>query len=142
MGYLGSVDFVEGRSFSKTTSLVLQRCLGCSSADGRHAIGEFLGTLRIQPEAFFRDIDGDWNGRPFLGEHVYKVVKAAGYEGTEHDLWTAVTGFPAPYPIKAPKAVKAKAPRAKKTAVVGGESKAKVKAARGKAIKAAWESRA
>lgn len=105
MGFLGSLEFAEGRSVNKTTTMVLERCLGCGNRDQGKAIAEFLTSLRIQPDAFFRDIQGDWSGRPFLGEHVFKIVQAAGYEGTEHDLWTTVTGYPAPYPVKSPKAL-------------------------------------
>lgn len=104
MAFLGSVEFVEGRSASKTTTLVLQRCLRCGKQDEGKAVDEFLKRMKINPDAFFRDIDGDWHGRPFIGEHVFKVVRAAGYEGTEHELWIAVTGDRAPYPVKKPKA--------------------------------------
>ena len=36
MTFLGNVDFVEGRAASKTTTLVLQKCLG-GKGDGRRA---------------------------------------------------------------------------------------------------------
>jgi hypothetical protein len=137
MAFLGSLDFVEGRTVTKTMTLVLQRCLRCGSRDEGKAIDKFLKSMRIQSDAFFRDIEGDWSGRPFVGEHVFKVVQAAGYEGTEHDLWTTVTGYPAPYPVKMPKA-----PRAKKAAPDPDDERAKHKAARHKTIKAAWASRA
>jgi len=98
-----SLVFLEGRSVSKTVMLVLESCLGGGDQDGGKAISEFFTRMKIHQEAFFRDISGDWDGRPFLGEHAYKIVRAAGYEGTEHDLWIAVTGFEAPYALKAPK---------------------------------------
>ena len=103
MTMLGHVDFKEGRSASQTTALVLQRCLGTGKDDGTKAVNKFLEGIKIKPIAFFSDIDGDWQGRPFIGQHVFKVVQAAGYEGTEHDLWNTVTGDPAPYAVKSPK---------------------------------------
>jgi len=133
MAFLGSLEFVEGRSASTTTTLVLERCLRCGNQDAEKATGEFLKSMKIQPDAFFRDIAGDWASRPFLGEHVFKIVLAAGYEGTEHDLWTTVTGYPAPYHIKTPKVV-----RVKKAAAGPVDVKAKSKAVRKKTIKAAW----
>jgi hypothetical protein len=136
MTLLGSLDFVEGRSVGKTTIMVLQRCLHCGSGEGREAIDVFLKGLKIQPDAFFRDIEGDWSGRPFIGGHAFKIVQAAGYEGTEHDFWTTVTGYPAPYPVKMPKVAPAKKPAGEKVA-----DKVKSKAARHKAIKAAVASR-
>jgi len=98
MAFLGNVNFVEGRAPSKTAALVLQECLGSVKV-----IETFLKSLQIKPDAFFNDIDGDWQDKHYIGQHVFKVVKAAGYAGTEHDLWTAVTGDPAPYPVKLPK---------------------------------------
>jgi len=133
MSYLGNVDFVEGRAASKTTALMLEGCL-----DEGESVNEFLETMKIKPDAFFKDIDGDWNGRPFIGEHVFKVVQAAGYEGTEHDLWNTVTGDPAPYPVKLPKVARPKKP--KESATMKAECVAR-KAARHTAIKAAWVAR-
>ena len=140
MTFLGSVNFVEGRTASKTTALVLQECLGCGKQDEGKAVSKFLATLKIKPDAFFADIDGDWSGRPFLGQHVFKVVQAAGYEGTEHDLWNTVTGDIAPYPVKISKAVRAKEAKArsKVSAALKAQGDAK-KAARHAAIKTAWE---
>lgn len=123
MTFLGDLEFSDGRSASKTTEMVLQRCLGCAKDDSGQAIGDFLDGLQINSDAFFRDIDGDWSGRPFIGEHVFKVVAAAGYEGTEHDLWTTVTGYPAPYAVKMPKAA-----RDKKTADARKDADSKKKA--------------
>ena len=100
MTFIGDVAFVEGRSLSKTTTLVLRKCLGCEKQDGEKGIDGFLKGLSIKPEAFFKDIDADWIGRPFIGQHVFKVVQAAGYRGTEDDLWLAVIGATAPYAIK------------------------------------------
>lgn len=141
MAFLGNVEFVEGRSASKTTAMVLQKCLGCSKQDEVKAIGDFLEGLKIRPDAFFRDIDGDWDGRPFIGAHVYKIVLAAGYEGTEHDLWQSVTGDPAPYAVKVPKAARPKKVKApKETAAQKAQGKVN-KAARHRAIKEAWASR-
>lgn len=104
MKFTGDLDFKEGRSHSQTTTILLHRCLGCAKGDETKGIGEFLGKLSIKPEMFFTDIDGDWVGRPFLGQHVFKVLQAAGYKGTEHDLWYTVTGRTAPYAVKKPKA--------------------------------------
>jgi len=98
-----TLAFLEGRSVSKTVTLVLESCLGGGDQDSGKAIAEFFARMKIHQEAFFRDISGDWDGRPFLGEHAFKIVRAAGYEGTEHDLWIAVTGFEAPYALKSPK---------------------------------------
>ena len=100
MAFLGNVNFVEGRTPSKTTSLLLQKCL---RGDGK-VIENFLKSLNIKPDAFFNDINGDWQDKHFIGQHVFKVVRAAGHEGTEHDLWTTVTGDMAPYPVRVPKA--------------------------------------
>ena len=140
MAFIGNVEFVEGRPASKTTTLVLKRCLHCGKDDGK-VINEFLETLNIVPDAFFRDIDGDWDGRPFIGGHVFNIVQKAGYEGTEHDLWESVTGNLAPYPVK-----NAKKPAPKKTKIQLeskkiSTDKAKVKAARSAAIKEAWAAR-
>lgn len=141
MTFLGDLDYVEGRSVEKTTTMVLERCLCCGSKDQGKTINEFLKNMRIQPDAFFRDIMGDWAGRPFLGGHVFKVVQAAGYEGTEHDLWTTVMGYPAPYPVKIVKVAKPKVARVKKVAAGPVDEKVKSKAVRHKTIKAAWKSR-
>ena len=111
MTFLGNVDCVEDRAASKTTTLVLQKCLG-GKGDGRRAINKFLEAMRIKPDAFFHDIDGDWLRQPFIGQHVFKVVQAAGYEGTEHDLWNTVTGDQAPYPVKMSKMAGPKKPKA------------------------------
>ncbi len=96
--------------------MVLRKCLGCEKQDGEEGIDKFLKGLSIKPEAFFKDIDADWTDKPFIGQHVFKVVEAAGYGGTEDDLWLAVTGGTAPYVGKGrggqsrkPAAVKAKA---------------------------------
>ena len=105
MAFIGNVEFKDGRAPSQTTTLVLQRCLGCDKLTGAKDIGDFLEGMAIRPEAFFHDINGDWTGRPFIGQHVFKVVQAAGYGETEHDLWFSVMGHDAPYPIK-----KAKSP--------------------------------
>jgi hypothetical protein len=139
MAFMGNLEFVEGRSASKTTTLLLQLCLGCGKKDEGKAIGVFLKGLRIQPDAFFRDIDGDWSGQPFIGEHVFKVVQAAGYAGTENDLWDAVTGNSAPYPVKM-----SKADRLRKVAAELAEKKAMAtkKPARRKTTRTALASRA
>lgn len=113
MTFIGDIAFVDGRSFSKTTALVLRKCLGCDKLDGDGEVDGFLKGLSIKPEAFFKDIDTDWTDKPFVGQHVFKVVEAAGYRGTEDDLWLAVTGGTAPYVVKgrgspAKKAVAAK----------------------------------
>lgn len=100
MTFIGDVAFVEGRSLSKTTTLVLRKCLGCEKQDGEKEIDGFLKGLSIKPEAFFKDIDADWTDKPFIGQHVFKVVEAAGYGGTEDDLWLAVIGGTAPYAVK------------------------------------------
>ena len=99
MKFAGDLDFKEGRSPSQTTTILLQRCLGCARGVETKGIGDFLEGLLIKPAAFFADINGDWVGRPFLGQHVFKVLQAAGYEGTEHDLWYSVTGRTAPYKV-------------------------------------------
>jgi hypothetical protein len=100
MKFTGDLDFKEGRSPSQTTTILLQRCLGCTRGVETKGIGDFLEGLFIKPVAFFADINGDWAGRPFLGQHVFKVLQAAGYEGTEHDLWYSVTGRTAPYAVR------------------------------------------
>ena len=120
MAFLGNLDFVEGRSTSKTTMLVLQLCLGCGKKDEGKAVGIFLQGMRITPDAFFKDIQDDWSSKPFLGEHVFKVAQAAGYEGNENDLWDSVTGNPAPYPVKI-----SKADRLKKATAALVDAKAK-----------------
>ena len=118
MRFTGDLDFKAGRSPSQTTTILLQRCLGCIRGDESKGIGEFLEGLFIKPIAFFTDINGDWAGRPFIGQHVFKVLQAAGYAGTEHDLWYTVTGSTAPYAVKKAKAEpKKRAPR--KVAVAG-----------------------
>ena len=101
MTFIGDVEFMEGRSPSKTTTVVLRKCLGCRKQAGEKEIDGLLERLSITPGAFFKEIDADWIGRPFIGQHVFKVVQAAGYAGTEDDLWLAVTGASAPYAIKA-----------------------------------------
>jgi hypothetical protein len=136
MAFLGNLAFVEGRPVGKTTRLVLQLCLGCGTRDEGKAIGVFLKGLRIQPDAFFKDIQDDWNSKPFIGEHVFKVIQSAGYEGTEHDLWDSATGNPAPYPVKI-----SKADRLKRAAAALGEAKAKKKTVRRKTTRVALASR-
>lgn len=111
MSFIGDLDFKEGRSPSQTTKILLQRCLGCAKGDETKGIGAFLEGMQIKPSAFFMDIDGDWASRPFLGQHVFKVLHTAGYMGTEHDLWNTVTGSAAPYAVK-----KLKAPPKKRAA--------------------------
>ena len=96
MTFIGDVEFVEGRSHSNTTTMVLRRCLGYENQAGEKEIDGFLKRLSIKPDAFFKDIDADWLARPFIGQHVFKVVQSAGYLGTEDDLWLAVTGSMAP----------------------------------------------
>jgi hypothetical protein len=135
MAFLGNLEFVEGRPASKTAKLVLQLCLGCGTKDEGKAVGAFLKGIRIVPDAFFKDIEDDWNSKPFIGEHVFKVVQSAGYEGTEHDLWDSVTGNPAPYPVKI-----SKADRLKKATAALVEAKAKKKTVRRKTTKVAMAS--
>jgi len=105
MASTGDLEFKEGRLPSQTTTILLQRCLGCTKGDEAKGIGKFLEGLRIKPSAFFTDIDGDWAARPFIGQHVFKVLQTAGYLGTEHELWNSVTGSTAPYAVKKLKAV-------------------------------------
>ena len=93
MAFIGDVEFVSGRSPSKTIAIVLRRCL---KATGDETDG-FLRAMSIKPEALFREIDDDWSRKPFLGQHVFKVVQAAGYGGTENNLWLAITDQTAPY---------------------------------------------
>ena len=100
MTFIGDVEFMEGRSPSKTTTLVLQQCLKCRQQAGGKEVDGLFERLSIQPAAFFKEIDADWIGKPFIGQHVFKVVQAAGYGGTEDDLWLAVTGGAAPYVVK------------------------------------------
>jgi hypothetical protein len=102
MAFLGNVAFSEKRSPSQTAALVMQRCFKGRKQGGEVTVEKFLESLSIKPEAFFRDIDADWLQRPFIGQHVFKVVQAAGYAGTENDLWESVTGSDAPYPIRPP----------------------------------------
>jgi hypothetical protein len=97
---IGDVEFVEGRSPRETTTAVLQNCLGSEKKAGQKQIDGFLKQLSIKPDAFFNDIDTDWLGRPFIGQHVFKVAQSAGYLGSEDDLWLAVTGSTAPYAVK------------------------------------------
>ena len=99
MTFIGDVKFVDGRSPSDAAALVLRRCLRCEKQEGSERIGTFLERLSISPRAFFADIDTRWMDRPFIGQHVFKVVRAAGYEGSENDLWLAVTGNAAPYRV-------------------------------------------
>ena len=108
MRFIGDLDFKAGRSPRQTTTILLQRCLGFARGDDTKGIGEFLEALFIKPIAFFADINGDWAGRPFLGQHVFKVLQAAGYQGTEHDLWYSVTGRTAPYVVRKAKPVSKK----------------------------------
>jgi hypothetical protein len=100
MRFTGDLDYRETRSPGQTTTILLQRCLGCPKGEEAGGIGKFLEGLSIKPAAFFSDIDGDWAGRPFLGQHAFKVLQAAGYQGTEHDLWYSVTGRTAPYKVR------------------------------------------
>lgn len=100
MTLISDVEFMEGRSPRETTTAVLQKCLGFERTAGRKQIDGFLEQLSIKPEAFFNDIDTDWLGRPFIGQHVFKVAQSAGYLGSEDDLWLAVTGSTAPYAVK------------------------------------------
>jgi hypothetical protein len=100
MSFIGDLDFKDGRNPSQTTTLVLQRCL---ETEGKN-IETFLHGLSINPLAFFTDINADWLRRPFIGQHVFKVLQAAGYKGTENDIWYSVTGSTAPYAVKKPKA--------------------------------------
>jgi hypothetical protein len=124
MTFIGEVDFVEGRSHSKTTTAVLRKCLGCAKQAGEKQIDGFLERLSIKPDAFFEDIDADWLARPFIGQHVFKVVQAAGYVGTEDDLWLAVTGSMAPYAVKGRGAQQKKSVVTKlKTMVKSGQDK-------------------
>lgn len=116
MAFIGEVNFKEGRTPSKSITLVLEQCLGCPKPPTGVEIEKFFTALKIKPGAFFRDIDADWPARPFIGQHAFKIVQTAGYEGTEHDLWVTVTGNEAPYAVKqakkpAPVKVKVKAPR-------------------------------
>jgi hypothetical protein len=100
MAFLGHLDFKDERNPSQTTALVLQRCLEGTGKD----IETFLKGLLIDPSTFFSEINADWHRRPFIGQHVFRVLQVAGYKGTEHDIWELVTGTMAPYPIKRAKA--------------------------------------
>jgi hypothetical protein len=142
MTFLGDMDFVEGRSASKTTTLMLRRCLGCVKEDDGKSVGKFLDGLKIKAEAFFRDIDGDWGGRPFIGQHVFKVVQAAGYEGTENDLWATVTGSFAPYPVRKVKVVAPKKAKAQPKALAAAMAGKPEKPARRAVVKTAWAKKA
>lgn len=99
MTFIGDVAFVEGRSPSKTTAIVLRRCLKATGDD----TDDFLRAMSVQPVTFFGELDDDWSRKPFIGQHVFKIVQAAGYGGTENDLWLAVTDQAAPYKIAKPK---------------------------------------
>ena len=113
MAFTGDVEFLEGRSPSKTTTMVLRRCLACGQETADAAIEAFLEEHAIRPAAFFADIDGSWADKPYIGQHVFKTVQAAGYGGTENDLWLAVTDHAAPYRTTPPKrAGKGKAKKA------------------------------
>jgi hypothetical protein len=100
MGFLGEVDFKDGRSPSQTTTLILQRCLGCARQDPGNELEGFFKSLAITQKAFAKDIDADWDLQPFVGQHAFKIAQAAGYEGSENDFWLSTTGRDAPYPIK------------------------------------------
>jgi hypothetical protein len=100
MRFAGDLGYKAGRSPSQTTAILLQRSLACAPGSEEKRIREFLEGLSITPSVFFADINGDWDGRPFLGRHAFKVLQAAGYQGTEHDLWYSVTGRTAPYFVK------------------------------------------
>jgi hypothetical protein len=100
MRFIGDLDFQEKRSPSQTTTALLQLCLGCAKGEETEGIKELFKGLLIKPEAFFAMINGNWAGRPFLGQYAFRVVQAAGYKGTEHDLWYSVTGRTAPYAVK------------------------------------------
>ncbi len=118
MSFIGNVHFVDGRPASKTAALVLRQCLKCSTEQNGQDVEQFLEQMSIKPEAFFRDIDGDWTARPFIGQHVFKVAQAAGYDGAENDLWISFTGNPAPYPVRKSKksdALKLRLKAARKT---------------------------
>ena len=113
MAFTGDVEFLEGRSPSKTTTMVLRRCLACGQETADAAIEAFLEEHAIRPAAFFTDIDDSWADKPYIGQHVFKTVQAAGYGGTENDLWLAVTDHAAPYRTTPPKrAGKGKAKKA------------------------------
>lgn len=128
MTFLGDIEFVEGRSFSKTTHAVLRKCLGGDKQAGQKNIDEFLEGISIKPIAFFKDVEADWLERPFIGQHVFKVVRLAGYLGTEDDLWLAVTGGVAPY------AIKGRAASHKKTAVTKLKTMVKSRNRKAKAL--------
>jgi len=100
MAFLGNVAFSAKRSPSQTAAIVMQRCFKRRENGSATTIEKFLESMSIKPEAFFRDIDADWLQKPFIGQHVFKVVQAAGYAGTENNLWESVTGYEAPYPIR------------------------------------------
>lgn len=100
MTFIGDVEFVDGRSPSETTTVILLKCLRRKNNTGEKDLDRFFERLSIKPGAFFNEINTDWVAKPFIGQHVFKVVQAAGYEGTEADLWIAITGTTAPYGIK------------------------------------------
>jgi hypothetical protein len=112
MGFLGEMEFKDGRPPSQTTSLILQRCLGCKRQDPGKELEEFFKSLSITQKAFAKDIDADWESQPFVGQHAFKIAQAAGYEGSENEFWLSTTGRDAPYPIK--KIPVPKKPRPKK----------------------------
>ena len=113
MAFPGDMDFKEGRSPSQTTTLILQQCLGSSRKSEGKELDDFFKGLAISQGAFARDIDADWVNQPFIGQHAFKIIQAAGYQGTENDLWLAVTGRDAPYHINKP--TKKPATRKRKT---------------------------
>jgi hypothetical protein len=113
MAFAGDMDFKEGRSPSQTTTLILQQCLGKSKKSKGNELEDFFEGLAISSRAFAKDIDADWITKPFIGQHAFKIVLAAGYEGTENDFWLAITGRDAPYFIKKP--AKKPSPRKSKT---------------------------
>jgi hypothetical protein len=102
MAFPGDLDFKEGRSPSQTMTLILQRCLGSSRKSEGNELDDFFAGLAISLRAFAKDIDTDWVTKPFVGQHAFKIGQAAGYQGTENDLWLAVIGRDAPYHIKRP----------------------------------------
>lgn len=114
MTFPGDRDLHEGRSPSQTTTLLLRQCLGLSWKSQGKEIDDFFEGMAIKQTDFARDIDVDWAAQPFVGQHAFKILQAAGYEGTPNDLWQAVTGQDAPYHIQKP--AKKPAPKKRKTA--------------------------
>lgn len=100
MTFIGEIEFKDGRSPGTTTASILRRCIGGEKQAAQEQVDDFLERLAIKPIAFFRDIDTDWHARPFIGQHVFKIARSAGYLGTEDDLWLSVTGGLAPYAFK------------------------------------------